>query len=406
MTEFTAHTVSPLVNGEARLTITENALTVATSFDAAEIPFAEIDSLVFADYVITLITGSGKYIFSKMGSWCQPFHDSLYQAYNRAVLRSLFVKGPPLISAKGEYRYTEAKGGATGSAPVYVFENSVVVLPPDLGARRVPLCFVSGIDKGDFEITLKTSGASPEGICDTYTFAKLGYETDPFIISVEKQIRELREKSLAAAKELDSSLSASQTAQIAKLMPEGAAASFGQITEIAPSFAAALESKIAKTRSAESYRAFRELTNPARIYIGFRKNEVNTESIASPVPDADGNEAARIDPYLLWLIAPSPNGDFAAVEFAEAGAATFIYKTNGDFDNFARQLNRALEAINFRREAIRLTDEELRKPENSDYYMAAKRTAALRFIRSSFASRIIHSSVDSWKRKLSDMWNG
>jgi hypothetical protein len=78
---------------------------------------------------------------------------------------------------------------------------------------------------------------------------------------------------------------------------------------------------------------------------------------------------------------------------------------SGDFEAFARQLNRALEAIAWGREVIRLTDDELRKPENADYYMAAKRTAALQFVRANFAGRVIHSSPEAWKKKLTEMWS-
>jgi hypothetical protein len=120
--------------------------------------------------------------------------------------------------------------------------------------------------------------------------------------------------------------------------------------------------------------------------------------------EAENEDGLLPDSYLLWLIAPSPDGQFAAVEFCEANSATFVYRTGGNFPVFAGQLNRALEAIRFRREVIRLTDAELQKPENADYYMAAKRTAALQFIRSRFTGRIIHSSTESWKRKLLEQW--
>jgi len=59
----------------------------------------------------------------------------------------------------------------------------------------------------------------------------------------------------------------------------------------------------------------------------------------------------------------------------------------------------------FRQDLTRfLTDEELREPDNADYYMAAKRTAALQFVRSNFVGRIIHASTESWKRKLMEIW--
>ena len=404
--EYVAQVVSPIVNGEAKLAVNDKSFTIVALFDAAEIPFAEINELSLVDYVVTVNADSGEYRFAKMGSWCQPFYDALCDAYNKAVLRSLFVTGNPMITAKGGYSFAEPGAAANGSAPVQLYEDSVVVLPPDLSARRVPLCFVSGMDKGDYELTLKLDTG------ENYTFAKLGYDTAPFAEGIEKTLRNLREQALAAVKGLDYNLTTAQASQIAKLMPKGAAAPLGALTEIAPSFAAALEEKIDATRAAESYKAFKELCDPAQIYIGFRKNEAATGDEGSMdllgnicenllgEETADDAQIVNADSEILWMIAPSPEGQYAAVEFAEADTATFVYRTGGDFAAFARQLNRALEAINFKREVIRLTDEELKKPENADYYMAAKRTAALQFVRKNFVGRVIHSSAEIWKRKL------
>ena len=423
--EYTAQAASPLINGEVKMVIGDSALTVTALFDAAEIPFAEINGLIFGDYTVTVAAESGDYVFSGMGQWAQPFYDTLFEAYNKAVLRSMFVSGGPVLTASGDYTYTENGVFAGGAAPINVHDDCVVSLPPDLSARRVPLCFVSDMDKGDYSLTLRLDTG------ESYTYARLGYETVPFADAVEKQLRALRERSLAAVKDIDPSLTAAQASQIARLMPEGSAAPVGKLNAIAPSFVTALEEKLSATRAAYSYRSFRELCEWYNIHIGFRKNEAISGAAAAGLPGAlvniaggltggesplgalagqlggvqpaDG-EANAPDPYMPWLIAPSPDGKHAAVEFAEADTATFVYRTGGDFSLFASLLNRALEAIDFRREVIRMTDEELRKPENTDYFMASKRTASLQFIRSAFAGRVIHAGADSWKRKLTELW--
>lgn len=417
--EYTAQADSPLVNGEVKLTINETALLITALFDTAEIPFADVTALVFADYAITIKTDSGEYAFTQMGNWCQPFYDALCGAYNKAVLRSLFVKESPLFTATGNYRYAENGSCGEGTARIHVYENSVVTLPPGLGARRVPLCFVTGIDKGDYELTLKLN------MGEAYTYAKLGYDTAPFSDAVERQLRELHKNTLAAVKELDPSLTTAQASQIAKLMPQGMSAQFGMLAAIAPSFTAALEAEIAGTHAAESYVTLKALCGSDQIYIGFKKNETAAGDVEGSAKDTPGgnplaalggmrngvtdggqDEEAAPGQYLLWLIAPSPDGQFAAVEFAEADSATFVYRTGGNFDAFARQLNRALEAIDFKREVIRMKDAELRYPENSDYYMAAKRTLSLQFVRASFVGRVIHSGAEAWKKKLLELWEG
>ena len=180
--EYTALAASPLINGEVKLVFTDNALMVTSLFDAREIMFAEMNDLSLLDYRVTVRADSGDFVFSKMGSWCQPFYDALCDAYNQAVLRSLFVKDTPLLTVQGNYRYVEQDVTSSGKAFIHVHGNSIVALPPDLGARRVPLCFVNGLDKGDYELTLSLDTQ------ERYSFAKLGYDTDPFYAAIERQI--------------------------------------------------------------------------------------------------------------------------------------------------------------------------------------------------------------------------
>ena len=439
--EYTAQAASPMISGEAKLTIGANALAVTTLFDSLMISFAEINALIFADYSVTVAADCGNFTFSRMGHWCGPFYDALYMAYNKAVLRSLFIKGDPIVKAGGEFRYSETGFSApsqtahpvlrnqANAVAIHVYDNNITALPPDLTARRVPLCFVSGMDKAAYNLTLRLDSG------DSYSYARLGYETDPVCDAIETQIRKLRDESLAAVREIDPDLSTVQSSQLARLTVRGIAAPFGRLAGVAPSFVSALEGKIAGTRAASSYATFKQLCDPANIWIGFKKNDSGlypggdggegggerggegsggdgllslTASMPS-VRDADysepvGDDNAEPDPYLLWMIAPSPDGRFTAVEFCVDNSATFVYRTGGDFTAFAHRLNRALEAIDFRREVIRLTDEQLRKPENADYFMAAKRTAALQFVRANYVSRIIHSGVDAWKRKLTEAW--
>jgi hypothetical protein len=252
---------------------------------------------------------------------------------------------------------------------------------------------------------------------DNYTFSKLGYDTAPFETAIEKQIRALREKAFSTVKGICPSLTSTQVSQIVKLMP---AVPVGKLAEIAPDFLKILEEKLSKSCIAEYYSALKEISDFSQIHIGFREKtpaEIEAETallqeiaqkkaqeIAEQNPDQtppDPLEEITPDPYLLWVIAPSADGKTAVLEFAEENSATYLYRTEGDFPAFVKQLSRALEAIDFKRDVIRLTDEELKKPEYADYYMASKRTPALQFVRSRFAGRAIHSNLSAWRKKIS-----
>ncbi len=420
-TEYTAQVVSPIVNGEAKLKIGRNSFTVASTFDVAEVFFVNMDSLSYGNYTTTVKTDHGDYVLSNMGNWAQPFFDALCDAYNKAMLRAFFVSGDPLSTANGDYRLTESGVAGSGKATVSVYDNCVALLPNNSDSRRIPLCFVDGAEKANFGAVLKLNTG------ENYAFSKLGQRADPLMHAIEKQIRALRERSVSLVKELDPSLTAAQASQIAKLTPEGVAAPVGKLAAIAPSFPAAVEKRMSKTRpaTANSYEVFKKMCDPADIWIGFKKNDNLSEAEKNKYIDAvkkerqDANLGIETSPedeakkestdlFMFWIIAPSPNGEYMAVEFAVQkgeSAATFVYRTGGDFSKAAMQLNRALEAISFRREVIRLSDEELLKPENADYYMASKRTASLQFVRANFVGRVIHSSNEAWEQNLMKFWN-
>lgn len=382
--EYSAQVASPTVSGEVKLAIGDKSFSIKGAFDILEIPYAEINSIVFADYTVKVSADSGEYAFGRMGEWAQRFYDALCEAFNKAVLRSLFVQGSPAITATGDYSFRETGGsGSRAKAKMQVFENCVVALPPDLGARRIPLCFLSGMDAKDFTLTLKLESN------DTYSFSKLGYDTDITKQTIEKNKRAMLEKALSAVKKLDPSVPSAAASQLAKHLQQGAAAQLGVLSSISPSFVEVLEGKIAQTRAAEYYSELKTMCESAKIFVGFT-NASNW-----------GTAGAGGDYY--WFIAPSKSGKYAIVEFSEANTATFIYRTNGSFDAFARQLNRALEAINFKREVISLSDAELRKPEYADYYMASKRTSALKLVRANFEDRIVHTTPAAWKRKIEEI---
>ena len=437
--EYTAKVQSTFISGDAKIALDDDSLAITVQFDVADISYADILELQMADYSIVLRTESGNLVFSQMGRWCEPFFEALYAAYNKKVLKSMFVSGSSAFESEGEYRYAKNGMQTSSVVPIKVYSNSVCVLSPDIYARRIPLCFMNGIDEQDYVITLRLLGN------ESYTLAKMGSETKPFIKAMEEQIRAIRETTIFSIKEIDPTLSTLQSSKIAGIMSEGVAAKMGLLKEIAPSFAVALEGKIASGRAADTYKTFCELCDPAQIYVGFKKNissssgmkggavggmlenigglvgGIDLSGIANGLnlPDAlggvfggqagEGEENKTLgDQYMLWMIAPSPDGKSCAVEFAgdtSSSAATFIYRFEGDFDSFAYKLNRALEAISFKREVIRLTEEELLKAENIEYRMAIKRNTALSFVRSAFKGRIIHSSAESWQRKLLEFWN-
>lgn len=380
MVEYTGQVISTTIKGEVRLVFEEDGLTMTSPLDAIHIPYARITAFISKDYAVR-IAAEEEFIVARLGNLYEAFYDELYAAYNAKVRKALFIRGKPLLVTRGEYQYDEGGGIASGTAQIEVYDNCVLLLPPDDGARRIPLCFLSAMDKGGLELALKLHTG------ERYCFTRLGHDTASFADCVERCLHALRENAVNAVKEIDGALEPGQIRAIAKLMPEGVAVPLGHLYEIAPSFVAALEARIAQSRAADEYCAFKEIGGSMEICVGMKSGLA-------------GEDAENI----LWLIAPGQRRGTAAVELAtseETAAATFLYHAFEDWDIFWQRLNQAMEAIEFKREVIRLTGDELRRREYADYAMAVSRNTALKFIRSHFAGRVIHASPESWKREIS-----
>jgi len=377
---YKGQVASAVVNGEFKLTLERDGITMTAPLDAYFVPFADVTAFEIRDYAIQFKTGADSFAIVRLGRLTDAFFDELYAAYNAKVRASMFVQGTPLFKVRGEYLYTEDGVTARGMALIEVYNDCVLILPQDDGARRVPLCFLSAIEKGGFELALRLDTG------ESYRFMKLGYDAAPFAECIEQRLYDLRENALKAVRELDGALNPAQLSAIAKLMPEGAAAPLSRLYDIAPSFVAAVEDRIAASRVADEYLAFKEICDPMRVCVGMKSGLAGEDS-----------------ENVLWLIAPGQKYGTAVVELAtaeETAAATFIYHGFTDWDAFRRKLNQAMEAIGFKREVIRLPDDELTRPDYADMAMAVRRNRALRFVRSHFTGRVIHSSPERWKREL------
>ena len=384
--ECSGFVASQFFNGEAKIAVTEDEVKLTSSLNIASIHYSEIDEISFVDYVVHIKTENDRIAISKLGYDGEPFYNKTLDAYNEKVRKALFISGEILFKAKGNYKIDEFGSEISGQAPFYVYENCVLILPPDKNARRIPLCFVENVSNFDYETTIVLVTG------ETYKFSKMGYDFTGFSKCIETQLIKMREKALGEVRSICTTVSGTQAAELSKLLPEGVAAPITGVMSISPDFIKSLDEIIKTTKIAESYQVLLEIGDASRTCVGFKNSFALTND----------------NSLMIWLNVPSKTKGVCAVEFAsEEGdaAATFIYKYDGDFSQFASRLNRAMEAISFKREIIRLTEEELKENKNMQYKMAINRNVALSFVRSCFCGRIIHSSEDHWKKEIEDYFN-
>lgn len=396
----------PLFTENAKLTLDEDGLIILASFDQLSIPYGEITAIALTDYRVEIQTAGGMVSVSHLGQAAQWLYDKLYAAYNEAVLKALLVEGEHNFEAEGQYSAEENGQTRQGRAVIRLYADCLCLLPPGEGARRIPLCFLTAAEKDGFTLTLTLSTG------ERFTLSKLGQELDNLNRLLTAALRTLREQTLAWIRELAPNLSTMQATTAAKLMPLGTAASMEKLSTAAP-LRSALEQKIAESRMAQTYPWLHNLCGGHGLMVGaLPPPPENPEQPAMlPVAEAthtalsgEPEQAEEAEPKpILWMIAPDEERRVAAVELALAdgeAAATYLYRVEGEWESFARQIDRALEAAGFQRELILLPDEKLHTPEHLAASMLVRRTPALTLLRSCFMGRAIHSSHDRWRRDI------
>ena len=382
ITEYSAQVQSPGFNGEAKITIQDEGVYISALFDEGVIYYSEITSFTIEDFIVKIVTETSEWIVSKLGTMYEDFYRELYFSYNRKILKAFFISKNPLFETLGSYSYKENENEQSGKAILHIYESCICILPPDDKSRRIPLCFVSNMEKDGFCLTLKLITG------ESYSFIKLGYDTDVFEDILKKQIFSLGKNAINAVKKIDPSIGSSESSNIARMMPEGVAVSIGALSKESGSFVNAIEQKILSSRAADEYLYLKTIIDSEKICVGTKSNL-----------------AGENEKDILWFIVQGKKIGTACVELAlseETSAATYLYRFDGSWDVFSKNLNRAMEAINFKREAVSLSFEELKKVQYSNYAMAEKRTQALKFVRKCYAGRVVHSNLESWKKEISD----
>jgi hypothetical protein len=93
--------------------------------------------------------------------------------------------------------------------------------------------------------------------------------------------------------------------------------------------------------------------------------------------------------------------------FRETGRKEYSQTKDEDLtkelDSFIKNINRSMIEINFRREPIYLTEDQLDSTEYTQYRFAIEKIASLKTLRDQFIGRVIHASQKQWKTDVTSL---
>lgn len=393
---------SPEIEGEAKFAVDSDGLIIDAVQKRIAIAYADIDSVVFENYSVQVNANGKAYAFSQMGQECEWFCNALKSAYNTKVLESLYVLESPLLESEGQYFYD----GIHGKADIKVFSDCICILPPNMNARRIPFVFISDIKKGDYSLKLTLNN----GEC--YSFSMLGFDFEPFDRIFNAHIRKQKESNLEFIKTLMPSLGLAESTTASETLSEGIAV---KLKNLPQNLIKTLESKALNSKMSAEYSLLKEICDESSLAVGIslvsdEEWEANKQALLEKLFES-GSERTELTEkeedsvrWIIWAATPSKDGKMAVVEFAfpNESAATYLFSLNSEWETFLISLNHAMEASKLHREVFSISDNAIKAEATQAQRILIMRTPAIQQLRKRFLGRVIHRSLESWKKSLLD----
>lgn len=380
-------------SGKAKFVLDEEKISILSeSGEAMPLLLRDIRELFSEDYRISVsLAGGGKIIISGLGYQYDDFFEALGKIRQEIIEKELLMKeGGKKAGFEGNYDYQKDGERRTGEAEIEISDSGLVIKPKQGDLIRIPFAEIIEFSEKDYKISIIADSAS-------LSLSYFGEKFEPLSRALKKALNELSLNTQSILKNLLPEIDPLTIKKTSELLKDGRAASKDNIDEISSDIWPNLEKKLAAMNIKESYDFLMSLSKTKKVFIGIKRDLMG---------DLTGE--------YIWFLVPiysEKGGDFLAMEAAstiEGGSkATYFFKTaeEKNMDDLIKKINRCMLAINFRREPIYLSDEDLEKPDYSRYKIAIGKIPELKLLRQLFAGRVAHTSPENWKENVKEIIN-
>jgi len=428
--------------GEARATFDDQYLTLTVMFGEPML-FAYTDIVGISDYdykVDLFLTSKEKLNLSGLGYQYEDFLFQLYKLRNELMLKYLLIDESLLKGGfEAQYKQLDPNGqpNQTGNCEVRLYDTAVVVLPQKNEPIRLPYCYISNINKQGY--TLKITNEFLESI----EFMQLGQNFESFAKALSDAFNKMILRTQENVKELIPEATPLVIKKLSSLMKDGRAAGRREIELQSPDFWRRLEKRIDEAGIAKEYGFLNSLAASGQVCVGVKRglmgdltgtyiwmmfpllnpgtnrlsNAIAIEAFNTQDNSGENRKQQMSSENSVSETEEEPGQNIDDVQKPATTGATYFFRTMGrkeyaqtkdedlamELENFTKNINHAMIDVNFRREPIFLSAEQLDSTKYVQYRFAIERMSSLRMLRSLFIGRVVHSSPEQWKSNVASL---
>jgi len=428
--------------GEARATLDEHYLTLTAMFGESMLfAYTDITGISDYDYKVDLfLTSKEKLNLWGFGYQYEDFLFQLYKLRNELMLKYLLIDESLLKGGfEAQYKQLDSNGqtNQTGNCEVRVYDTAIVILPQKSEPIRLPYCYITNVNKQDY--TLKITNEFLEKI----EFTQLGQNFDPLSKALSDAFNKMILRTQENIKELIPEATPLVINKIASSMKDGRAAKRKEIEQLSPDFWRRLEKKIDEAGITKEYEFLNSLAARNQVCVGIKRglmgdltgtyiwmmfpllnsgtnrlsNTIAIEAFNTQKKTGEDKKQQMSLENTASEIEEEPSQNPNEEQKPATTGATYFFRTMGrkeytqtkdedltiEIENFTKNMNRAMIDVNFRREPIFLSEEQLDSTKYVQYRFAIAKIPSLRMLRSQFIGRVIHSSPEQWKSNVASL---
>ncbi len=399
----------------ADVEVGDEALSIA--FEGGEtvtLPFVDIDDLHDDDYTLRLTDFTGRRLdLSMFGSAYGQILEDVRERRNEALQRDLLLTG---VNLQDTFPGKVFGGADPMPAELRLFEDQLVVMPERGRMWGLPFSFVDAVDWDQelYQVRVRADDGT------TNVFGHLAKRSEEFRDELNRLLAALAKRTAATLLSLLPGADPGALDRLAAVMRDGRAVQQRVVEAIDPALWPKLEDAVVGTADLRQTYEWLKARGPSGWpALGVKAVRGKADEGPAAPAEAEATEAAPTEAAptasVLWFFVPFEGRNAVAQEItSEAGHATYLFRPvepeafaglSGDAMAEAvavgvARLNRALLTLNFRREPIYASDEEIATGRFSRYRVALRVLDHLRFARRQFLGRAIHN--ETWERQVEE----
>lgn len=346
-------------------------------------------------------------IISCLGYSYENFLRILIKNRNELILQDMLMyESKIFMEAEGEFIHKDESGSelSKGECVIRLYETGLIIIPGTSNPFRIPYSLISKFNEDNYKLYIETE------IGECIILSQIGLALDGLKHTYTELINKLDKRLQPTIQDLFKEAGSSLYNQLEGLIRDGKSVKKEDLDFLQGDLWPQMESKLKKLGLNEEYEYLKSLARPDKISIGLKKGlmgDLTSEYIWFLIP--------------IYALTPEPFGNIIAMEAISKegeGKATYFFKImeraafsslqslealHKHTDKFIKLLNYSMLQINFRREPIFLSTEQLSKPQYIKYMYSIDSQPALKLMRKHFVGRVIHSSTEQWKQDVIDL---